>query len=432
MFTRLAPRGAAPGDAGGEIRTREVIDTSGFQSRRLAELGYAGTPGFRPGVPARRGACWPKVRNDRMCNPDPVLLTLPTDEVRRQPTAIDLFSGAGGITLGLEWAGYDLRLAVDSDSRKASWLAYNHPGLAVLGKEGSNGDLRRLNGADLLRAAALRRGELDLLVGCPPCQGYSLLGNRELGDSRNYLYRHFLRLVKDIRPRAVGFENVPGMISIGSGRFVADLVGSLEELGYEVSVAVANAARFGVPQGRERLFALGWLDEVPALPAGSDVVPQSGPAIEDLPTRGLIPGEEESLPAVYPTKPTCEFARTMRGDRNEVKNCEVTRHAPALRLRFESLGPGGFDEKTHHRRIDPRAPAPTLTAGTPDRTACRPIHPTENRVLTVREAARLTSFPDWYAFPRQIAEAWCHIGNSVPPLMARDVFRPLWEGLAAT
>jgi DNA (cytosine-5)-methyltransferase 1 len=361
-----------------------------------------------------------------------VSLALSRVKTADSPTAIDLFSGAGGTSLGLEWAGFDLRLAVDSDPRKANWISRNHPNLPVLGMEGSSGDVRALDGRMLLAAAGLQKGELDLLVGCPPCQGYSLLGNRRIVDRRNYLYRHFIRLVTQMEPRSFGFENVPGILTAGGGRFASDLIGSLEDLGYTVTAGLLNASRFGVPQARERFIALGSVEAEPRLPSGADTFVRSGPAIADLPTRSLVLGEVTSVEICYRGEPRSKYARVMRGGRVGVANCEVTQHLPELRRRFEALGPGGVDAKTRHRRIDPESLAPTLTAGTPDRTACRPVHPSENRVLTVREAARLTSFPDWYAFPRQIAEAWSHIGNAVPPLMARDVFRPMWRALQAS
>ena len=230
-------------------------------------------------------------------------LRLPIKKARRQPTAIDLFSGAGGLALGLEWSGFDLRVAVDSDAGKAVWLARNHPRVKVLGTEGSAGDLRLIRGQDILAAGDLQEGELDLLVGCPPCQGYSLLGNRNVRDRRNYLYRHFLRLVSEMKPRAVGFENVPGMLSIGDGRFVADLVGSLEGLGYGVASGLVNASRFGVPQGRQRFFAIGLSDDAPSLSDGTSQPVAAGDAIADLPTRPLIPGEAATTEIAYSSQP---------------------------------------------------------------------------------------------------------------------------------
>ena len=374
----------------------------------------------------------PKARNDQESKPDPVQLTLPVDGARRSPTAVDLFSGVGGTALGLEWAGFDLRLAVDYDPAKAKWLAKNHPGRVVLGVDGTDGDVRRLPAKEILRAARLKTGELDLLVGCPPCQGFSLQGNREVEDERNYLYRRYLELVAETEPAAVGFENVPGMETLGDGRFLADLLSELDSLGYNVLTIRANARRFGVPQDRERLFVIGMSQNEPPRPREREKERRVGPVIGDLPERTLVPHEKESMAVPYASDPSSGYAKALRTAEEDfcVRNCEVSRHAEGILARFRRLEPGDVDPATHHRRLRKEEPSTTLTAGTPSRTACRPVHPSKDRVLTVREAARLTSFPDWYRFPRQIAEAWCLIGNAVPPLMARDVFRPMWEHIA--
>lgn len=362
-----------------------------------------------------------------------MLLALPTDGGRRRPTAIDLFSGVGGTALGLEWAGFDLRLAVDFDPAKAAWLKRNHPGSKVLGVEGTDGDLRKLTASEILSQAGLSEGELDCLVGCPPCQGYSLQGNRVVDDERNFLYRRFLEIVAELEPAAVGFENVPGIETLGEGRYLADLLSELDSLGYDVRALHVNARNLGLPQDRERVFVLGLKGEEPGVPAEQDSVLGSGRAIADLPERKLIPREKESRAVAYRGDPSSDYAKALRNDSRSptVRNCEVSRHDDDILARFRDLEPGESDPSTHHRRLDASQPSTTLTAGTPSRTACRPVHPKRDRVLTVREAARLTSFPDWYRFPRQIAEAWCLIGNAVPPLMAREVFRPLWAELAA-
>jgi DNA (cytosine-5)-methyltransferase 1 len=322
---------------------------------------------------------------------------------------------------------------VDFDASKAAWLARNHPDRKVLGVEGTEGDVTKLGPFQLLSDAGLKPGELDLLVGCPPCQGYSLQGNRDMEDDRNYLYRSFLGIVSTLKPRAVGFENVPGIETLGDGCYLADLVSELDSIGYEIRAFRANSKNLGLPQDRERVFVLGLMGHDPPLPTEQDSQIGAGGAIADLPERALVPGEKESVPVYYRGKPQSEYARALRTDSpiRKVRNCEVSRHADGILARFRELEPGDFDEPTHHRRLKSSEPSTTLTAGTPSRTACRPVHPEYDRVLTVREAARLTSFPDWYQFPRQIAEAWCQIGNAVPPLMAREVFRPLWEELAA-
>jgi DNA (cytosine-5)-methyltransferase 1 len=362
-----------------------------------------------------------------------VRLAFSTDRIENRPTAIDLFSGVGGTALGLEWAGFDLRLAVDFDPAKARWLALNHPGRAVLGANGTEGDVRKLTGQQILAAGGLKRGALDLLVGCPPCQGFSLQGNRVVDDERNYLYRRFLEIVAEIGPGAIGFENVPGIETLGEGRYLQDLVSDLDGLGYVIRVFRTNAKCFGLPQDRERVFVLGMDGRKPPVPEEREDRLGAGPAISDLPERTLVLREKESAPVKYAAKPACEYAAALRNETpNEaVRNCEVSRHDDEMRSRFRELGPGESDPATRHRRLKASEPSTTLTAGTPSRTACRPVHHVRDRVLTVREAARLTSFPDRYLFPRQIAEAWCLIGNAVPPLMAREVFRPLFRTLSA-
>lgn len=356
-------------------------------------------------------------------------LALSTEGSGSRPTAIDLFSGVGGTALGLEWAGFDVRLAVDCDAAKARWLARNHPDSKVLGLEGTVGDVLKIKPATLLSEAGVSKGGLSLLAGCPPCQGYSLQGNRDVKDVRNLLYRRYITFVDALRPAVIGFENVPGMETIGDGRFLADLLSELDRIGYDVRAFHANAKSFGLPQDRERIFVVGRLHSSPSLPVERDETEGSGPSIIDLPERALIEDERVSRPVAYRSNPASPYARALRYDRRrpKVRNCEVTRHSVEIIRRFHDLECGKSDEQTRHRRLDPDEPSTTLTAGNPSRTACRPIHPVRDRVLTVREAARLTSFPDWYQFPRQVAEAWCLIGNAVPPLMARDVFRPLWK-----
>ena len=398
---------------------------------RPTELSYVGVS---PGSPEAgwRGRVRRKLQIDRGAGWI-MRLALSTEGASRLPAAIDLFSGVGGTALGLEWAGFDVRLAVDCDAAKANWLARNHPAAKVLGLDGSEGDLLKIEPDRLLSEAGLTPGGLSLLAGCPPCQGYSLQGNRDVEDARNLLYRRYLTFVEALRPAAIGFENVPGMETIGDGCFLSDLLSELDRIGYNVRAFHANARLLGLPQDRERIFVVGLLNSSPNLPTEGTHVEGSGPSIVDLPERALIRDEVTSRPVTYRRPPATAYARALRYDRRrpKVRNCEVTRHAEKVVRRFRTLDPGESDAATHHRRLDPAEPSTTLTAGTPSRTACRPVHPRKDRVLTVREAARLTSFPDWYEFPRQIAEAWCLIGNAVPPLMAREVFRPLWDDLAA-
>jgi DNA (cytosine-5)-methyltransferase 1 len=360
-----------------------------------------------------------------------VRLSFPRQVDKRRPTAIDLFAGAGGTSLGLDWAGFDVRAAVEIDRGRALTFASNQPHVPVLGANGTRGDVRGLSSKRLLHAAGLRDGELDLLVGCPPCQGFSLQGSRDPYDERNYLYKDYLGLVRSLRPRSVGFENVPGILTLESGAFIGDLLSILDGYGYRLLIAKANAARFGVPQERARVFVLGYLDAAPPPPNSNLVEVSCFDAIADLPTRTPIARESNSSEIAYKGPPLSNYAVAMRGGLNAVTNCELTHHSSVIETRFRHLLPGDFDPTTRHRRLVASRPAFTITAGTRSRTACRPVHPVSDRVLTVREAARLSSFPDSYRFPRQFAEAWSGIGSAVPPLMARDVFRPMCLELAS-
>lgn len=337
-----------------------------------------------------------------------------------RPIAIDLFSGAGGTCLGLEKAGYDVKIAVEIDPFKAETLAINHPKTKVLGHGGTAGDIRKISSDDLMA------GPVDLMVACPPCQGFSLLGNRDPSDKRNDLSMEFVRLALAIKPNRVVMENVMGMASMESGAVLKGVVSKLQENGYSVTIWSLDSADYGVPQSRKRLFVIGALGAaLPSPPQKKDRV-SVWEAIRDLPSiRSAIIRGKESVPIPYKRDAISDYAILMRGDLWEVANCELTEHAQLIKTRFSKLRWDETDPSTRHRRLHPQKVSPTLTAGSRSRTACRPVHPYADRVITVREAARLASFPDSYVFPSNKAEAWSQIGNCVPPLMAEAVFSTL-------
>lgn len=343
--------------------------------------------------------------------------------LQNKPIVIDLFSGAGGTVLGLRKAGFDVRVAVDIDPHKAYTLSINHPKTYVLGSS-SSGDIRQIKGKDLLRVGKIRKGKLSLLVGCPPCQGFSIQGNRDPNDVRNSLYLEFLRLVKELNPKTIAFENVPGILSIQSGEVIDNLLSTLDSFGYEVELLTANAKDFGIPQSRKRIFVVGTKEgNLPSFPRKNRKITGVWEAIADLPVYTSKVPSRNLVAKRYKHEPRSSYASRLRGSRKFVTNCQSTMHSPELLERIRLLKWEQRDGNTWHVRLHPRKPAPTLTAGTRTRTACRPIHPYANRVLTVREAARLTSFPDWYVLPNHKAEAWSQIGNSVPPIMAEVLFK---------
>src|SRR6266550_2023105 len=164
-----------------------------------------------------------------------------------RPIAVDLFAGAGGAALGLRHAGFDVPIAVEIDREKATTLQRNHPGTNVLGVS-SPGDIRYLSGADILGSGGLAPRDVDLLVACPPCQGFSLLGRRDPKDRRNDLFRDIVRITVDLSPTVLVVENVPGMLTLAGGAAVKELRSSLEDIGYTTAIWDLNAANFGVPQ----------------------------------------------------------------------------------------------------------------------------------------------------------------------------------------
>ena len=222
------------------------------------------------------------------------------------PTAVDLFAGAGGTTLGLRLAGFDVRVAADKDRAKAYWLAKNHPHRSVLGAGRGTGNIRLLRGEDILAAGRLEPGGVDLLVACPPCQGYSLQGARRIWDPRNDLYLEFVRLTNELGPRSVSFENVPGMATLGDGRYLSDLVSRLEEMGYRTVVWNLKASDYGVPQARDRLFVVGTTAGTVGAPRRLCEKVTVGEAIADLQTTPLAAGRKESkaIPYAGPAKST--------------------------------------------------------------------------------------------------------------------------------
>ncbi len=348
--------------------------------------------------------------------------------VMHKPLAVDLFAGAGGTTLALTRSGFEVPVAVEIDPVKAGTLRGNMPSVNVLGVGATVGDVTRIKANDLYRAGLPRDRRLALLVGCPPCQGYSNQGNQNPRDPRNRLFEEILRLADELNPRAVVVENVPGMAFTAGGRFLSQLLSGLAGLGYGVDIWDLRGDELGVPQRRDRLFIVGAEGRTPERPA-SRSSPSVWRSIADLPSRPFGRLDGRLRPVKYKRAAASSYARRLRRPDGMVNNVDRSRHEPELLRRLSKLDWGRVDPKTKHRRLHPSRPAPTITAGSRSRTACRPIHPYQDRVLTVREGARIASFPDWYEFPAVLSEAWSQIGNAVPPLMAEAVFQQVLVAL---
>lgn len=349
---------------------------------------------------------------------------------------IDLFCGGGGLSLGAHFAGFETALAVDIDTTLSTSFDENFPGAIVLQK-----DLSKATGDSLLDEAGLKAKDIAGIIGGPPCQGFSLIGRRDHADPRNALVGHFFRLVREIRPTFFVMENVPGILLGTAKQALNDLIDDLG--GYEVLGPIhVNAADFGAATNRERVIVVGIRGErVGERDLDEQKVKKMSSvrsAISDLPepiADGW--GAYRKVPRISSYASRARKVHAKLGgslarqelQAGRVSGLQPTEHTADVRRRFSSVLPGTTDSISRCPRLKWDALAPTLRAGTgPDRgsfQSIRPIHPEQDRVITVREAARLQGFPDWFKFHDTKWHSFRMIGNSVSPLMSQAILRIL-------
>lgn len=388
-----------------------------------------------------------------------------TPRTRDRPVAVDLFSGAGGMSLGFEQAGFDVVAALEYDPVHAATHAFNFPFCEVLCR-----DAARITGDMILVAAKTglsrlypRRewsGKVDAIIGGPPCQGFSTGGKREDDDDRNSLLLHFVRLVEQVRPRTFCLENVSGLLESRFDSIRGEAFGRLARVGYAISgnQRPLNALDFGLPQSRRRIVVLGALGRVsPAIPRqlmevvsvrdafegladpshydellSSDEV-ELGP--KDLELRASIAGAYASRLAGVDAVPG-DKSRPRIWNPANMTGSRRTMHTATTVVRFDATEPGTVEPRSRLYRLPLDGPSRTLRAGTGSErgshTSPRPIHPTESRVITVREAARIHGFPDWFRFHTTNWHGHRQVGNSVPPPMARAAADSLLDALGCT
>ncbi|MGH2937403.1 MAG: DNA cytosine methyltransferase [Solirubrobacterales bacterium] len=395
-----------------------------------------------------------------------------------RPTAIDLFAGAGGLSLGLEQAGFDVLAAVEFDPLHAATHRFNFPATQLLCADATDIAVQDLRDAAELGwkrhgRASPWSGELDVLVGGPPCQGFSTGGKRRSDDTRNDLVFAYSRLVRELQPRYFIMENVQGLKSFPSSTegvlLIDELIKDLRHSGYSVAEpTVLNACAFGVPQDRRRLFLMGarngeQLPRAPkpmtrgrgrrpadSPPAGSnfeelDLCPSVSEAFGGLPELNdfdaLLRTDEVEigLDVVTTMDEQSVYVRRLRqvqGDPHDfsyprlwdpgvLTSSRRTVHTSDVEGRFAETMQGSSERVSRFFRLHRDGVAPTLRAGTHYErgsfNAPRPIHPTIDRVISVREAARLHSYPDWFRFHWTKWHGFRQVGNSVPPLVGRAV-----------
>jgi DNA (cytosine-5)-methyltransferase 1 len=394
-----------------------------------------------------------------------------------RPLCIDLFAGAGGLSLGFEQAGFDIAAAVEIDPIHAATHEFNFPLTTTICKS-----VIETTGAEIRQLANVLERDIDVVCGGAPCQGFSLMGKRALDDPRNSLVFHFLRIVTELQPKYFVLENVKGLTIGKHQRFLQEIIETFAEIGYHVLLPyrVLNAADFGVPQDRHRLFLIGArvgqkLPKYPTPLSGSR--PSGSPtrkgrqdsgsrtsgnptvetrqgkrttvweAIGDLPDADQFPEliDRDWVKAIF--SDGSEYAQKMRGLLNDPENYGYirdfnrdiltsslrTEHTKKIKQRFADTPMGKTESISRFLKLNPDGLCNTLRAGTgSDRgahTSPRPIHPYLARCITVREAARLHSYPDWFRFHATKWHGCRQIGNSVPPLLARAVAKQIIQAM---
>lgn len=363
---------------------------------------------------------------------------------------VDLFAGAGGMSLGFQQAGFDVMAAVEYDPIHCAIHEFNSPDCVAICRSVAD-----IDGRYIREHSEIGGAEVDVVFGGAPCQGFSMIGKRILDDPRNHLVHHFVRLVSELRPKFFVFENVKGLTVGEHKKFLCEIIQAFEENGYKIEkrYQVLNAAGFGVPQDRRRLFLLGARRGMP-LPSypeathsregaidmfrGVSKTPTVWDAIGDLPEASEYDEllERDWVLAEF-GRPSDYAAPLRQGPENRTRELLSsslrTVHTPDSIERFGKTPLGETEPISRFHKLDPDGICNTLRAGTASDhgafTSPRPIHPVSPRCITVREAARLHSYPDWFRFHVTKWHGFRQIGNSVPPLLAQAVASKLVEQL---
>lgn len=380
-----------------------------------------------------------------------------------RPIGIDLFSGVGGMSLGFEQAGFDVVAAVEYDCVHAAAHEYNFPKCAVIPRS-----VVGLSGAEIRDAAKIGGAQVDVVFGGPPCQGFSLIGQRILNDPRNALVLEFVRIVRELDANYFVFENVKGL-TVGDQRKVLDeLIAAFKDIGYNVRVPwkVLNASSYGTPQDRERLILFGARRGLPlpdyptptTLQAGEDIQlagvtqgPNCKDALGDLPDaeqfdslneKDWVKTDRWGTPSVYAAEMRClnesawHFGYQRKWDPTILSCSARSQHTEISRRRFRETRGGEVEPISRFLRLRPDGVSNTLRAGSDSQrgafTSPRPIHYRFARCVTVREMARLHGFPDWFRFHATKWNGARQIGNAVPPPLARAIAKQVISALGIT
>ena len=363
------------------------------------------------------------------------------DEASEKPLAIDLYAGAGGMSLGFESAGFRVVGAVESTPVHVETYRRNFPHTPAVEE-----DIRLVSGKNLHDWFVDDGRAVDVMFGGPPCQGFSYIGRNRPDDPRNELLLHFARIAAELRPSFFVVENVEGLLGKRHEGTLRAFVNTVKRAGYKMipELWLLDAQAFGVPQRRRRVFLVGALEglKVPGRPRDSADRPTVWDAISDLTVVDEAPELLRGDVYFGGLGEASRYAAGLRSDQDQpdegdeqaelgLTGCRLSAHTESTRRRFARTREGEYETVSRFLRLAKNAVGPTLRAGTDQQngsyTAARPIHPTTGRCITVREAARLHSFPDSFQFNPTVWNGFRQIGNSVPPRLARAVGASILE-----
>ena len=349
-----------------------------------------------------------------------------------KPTVIDLFAGVGGLSLGFEMEGFDILLANEFDQSIATAYKENHKSTNVV-----VGDITSL---DLSKVYGEYVNKIDVVIGGPPCQGFSQKGKRKtINDERTFLFKHYVEVVKFVKPKYFVMENVPNLLTAEKGFFLNEIKGLFKGYGYSIRYGILNAADYGVPQNRRRAIIIGkYLATPPELPLPCKQKVTIWDAISDL---AYLESGEGEFEQEYRNSPKSDYEKKMRKGSKILYNHMATKHSALALERLSLIPPNAGKEvlpKEHitksvysgtWSRMKQNDVAVTITTRFDTPSSGKFTHPFLNRAITVREAARLQSFPDTFKFIGSKMSQMKQVGNAVPPLLARKIARVIMHDI---
>lgn len=342
---------------------------------------------------------------------------------------IDLFCGCGGLSYGFECVGFNILLGIDNDAKALETFELNHNGAKSI-----CGDITQINYENDIKPL-IGNKEIDVIIGGPPCQGMSLSGPRKFDDPRNKLYLSYIRLVDEIRPKMFVIENVPGLVGLFGGQIKDSILEKFRSMGYDIQYKILCASDYGVPQNRKRVVFVGSRVGEFHYPQKLNSIVTCEMALSDLPPLIDELGEEVME---YSKSPENMYQKMMRKHSDKVRNHIAASHSDKVKQIISLVPDGGNykdlpEEFIHTRnfhvawtRFDSNKPAPTIDTGHRHH-----FHYKYNRVPTVRECARIQSFPDNFVFLGNKTQQFRQVGNAVPPLMAMAIAEEIRKRLVS-